>query len=80
MWESFWEKIEKVKRHQELKKKKSEQRANNNKNKPATFHHRKGENVAPCKISLSLKAEEREEKPHNTSVEVIKAERALLHP
>ena len=70
-----------VKRHQELKKKeKSEQRANNNKNKPAAFHLRKGENVVPCKISLSLKEEEREEKPHNTSVEIIKAEPALLHP
>lgn len=68
-----------VKRHQELKKK-SEQRTNNNKNKPADFHRRKGENVAPCKIPLSLKEEERKEKPHNTSVEIIKAEPALLHP
>lgn len=69
-----------VKWQQELKKKVREQRASNNKNKPATFHHRKGENVAPCKIPLSLKAEGREEKPHNASVEIIKAELALLHP
>lgn len=52
----------------------------NNKNKPATFYPRKGENVAPCKIPLSIKAEEREEKPQTHLLRLSEQNRLCYIP